>query len=167
MTSEPATPAAKQDPNDESTEHHAADAAPRSVQTSSGAELPARVLVAEDEHLIAVDLASTLENLGVEVIGPVGNGAQAVELARQQKPNLAILDIRMPSMDGLEAAGVLFCQMGIPVVIVSAYSDEEYVQSAARIGVFGYLIKPVTTDGIPIGPGHRVVEIPAACRVAG
>jgi response regulator NasT len=109
-----------------------------------------RVLVAEDEHLVAVNLQENLQTLGLEVIGPVTNGQQAVELARTEKPDIALLDIRMPVMDGLEAAGVLYRQMNIPVVIVSAFSDSDYMEQGARIGVFGYLLKPVTTDELRV-----------------
>lgn len=111
---------------------------------------PRTVLVAEDEHLLAVSLAHNLQSLGYEVIGPAANGQQAVELARAHTPHLALLDIRMPEMNGLEAASILFCQMGIPVVIISAFSDPEYLEAGARIGVFGYLLKPVTVDELRV-----------------
>jgi AmiR/NasT family two-component response regulator len=113
-------------------------------------EHPTRVLVAEDEHLVAVDISQNLRGLGFEVIGPAANGEQAVELAKEQAPDLALLDIRMPVMDGLAAAGVLFCQMGIPVVILTAFSDQEYIQASTRIGVFGYMLKPVTPDELRV-----------------
>ncbi len=109
-----------------------------------------RILVAEDEHLIAVDLANQLQALGFEVIGPAANGAQAIELAKVHQPDLALLDIRMPEMDGLAAAGVLFCQMNIPVVIISAYSDADYLDIATRVGVFGYMLKPVTRETLRV-----------------
>jgi two-component system, response regulator PdtaR len=108
--------------------------------------LPGSVLVAEDEHLIATDLAHSLGQLGVSTIGPVANGRDAIAAAKAQHPDMALLDIRMPVMDGLEAAGVLGQQMGVPVVIVSAYSDQSLVQAAAKVGAFGYLLKPTTTE---------------------
>ncbi len=109
-----------------------------------------RILVAEDEHLIAVDLSNQLHALGFEVIGPAANGNQAIELAKEHQPDLALLDIRMPEMDGLAAAGVLFCQMNVPVVIVSAYSDADYLDIATRVGVFGYMLKPVTRETLRV-----------------
>jgi response regulator NasT len=109
-----------------------------------------RVLVADDEHLVALNLTETLEQMGLEVIGPATNGQQAIEMAKLERPDLAILDIRMPMMDGLQAAGVLFKQMSIPVVIVSAFTDEQYLQRGTKIGVFGYLVKPVSDDELRV-----------------
>lgn len=109
-------------------------------------DMPATILVAEDEHLIAADLAASLQRLNFQVIGPAVNGRQAIEMAQQNRPDLALVDIRMPDMDGLEAAEQLFGQMQIPVIIVSAYSDAEYLDKATKIGVCGYLLKPVSID---------------------
>jgi len=110
------------------------------------AELPRRVLVAEDESLVATHIADYLRQLGLEVIGPASNGAQAIELAGAEPVDMALVDIRMPQMDGLEAAGVLYHRMGIPVVLLSAFSDPSYVHQGAKLGIFGYLIKPVNVD---------------------
>ncbi|MEE2908672.1 MAG: response regulator [Planctomycetota bacterium] len=112
---------------------------------------PLRVLVADDEHLIATGMRSNLEDLGYEVVGPASDGRSAVEICRVESPDLAILDIRMPEVDGLEAAGTIFGEMGIPVVILSAYSDPEYVQAGNNIGIFGYLLKPVTKNQLHVG----------------
>jgi AmiR/NasT family two-component response regulator len=120
-----------------------------SINAGPGTELK-RVLVAEDEHLIAMSIAEHLTRLGFEVIGPASNGEQAVELARQHKPQLALVDIRMPQMDGLEAAGILFRQMGIPIVVISAFTDEEYLDRGTNVGIFGYLLKPVTADELRV-----------------
>lgn len=109
-----------------------------------------RILVAEDEHLVAVDLAQHIKGLGYELIGPVSNGEQAIEIARAEQPDLALLDVRMPGMDGLGAARVIFGQMNIPVVILSAFSDPDYIRASADIGVFGYMLKPVTIDDMRV-----------------
>ena len=109
--------------------------------------LPPSVLIAEDEHLVASDLADQLQRLHVQVVGPASTGAAAIELAKTQEPAMALLDIRMSDVDGLEAAARLM-QMGIPAVILSAYSDEEYLIRSTRAGVFGYLIKPVAEDAL-------------------
>lgn len=114
-------------------------------------ESPIRVLVADDEHLIATGMQSNLEDLGYEVIGPASNGKTAVDLCRLESPDLAILDIKMPEVDGLEAADKIFGELGIPVVILSAYSDPEYVQAGNKIGIFGYLLKPVTKNQLHVG----------------
>ncbi|MEX0742417.1 MAG: response regulator [Phycisphaeraceae bacterium] len=108
-----------------------------------------RILIAEDEHLVAAALADSLTTLGYEVVGPVADGEQVVALAREQQPQLALLDIRMPRMDGLDAAAELN-EMHIPVVIVSAYSDPEYLSRGANLGVFGYVLKPVTVEDLRV-----------------
>ncbi|MDP7071013.1 MAG: response regulator [Phycisphaerales bacterium] len=112
---------------------------------------PRRILVADDEHLVAAGLVAGLKDLGYEVIGPASNGEKAIELCRAEHPDLAILDIRMPGLDGLAAAETIYNELGIPIVMVSAYSDPEYVNSGNRIGVFGYLLKPVTRDQLRVG----------------
>jgi len=112
--------------------------------------LPSRILVAEDEHLLARSLSTDLEALGYVVVGPAPNGQVAIDLAKEDKPDIALLDIRMPVLDGLAAAETLYKEMGIPVVILSAYSDAPYLESGARIGVYGYLLKPVSRDELRV-----------------
>lgn len=112
---------------------------------------PSRLLVADDEHLVASGVAVNLRELGYEVIGPAADGDEAIELCRMHHPDMALLDIRMPKKDGLTAAETIFRRMGIPVMIFSAYSDPEYVTSGNRVGVFGYLLKPVTQDQMRVG----------------
>lgn len=113
-------------------------------------DLPASVLVAEDELLLAQSIESDLNELGCQVIGPASNGRKAVDLAREHRPELALLDMRMPEMDGLVATDELWTKMNIPVVILSAYSDREYVERATVLGVFGYLLKPVSLDDLRV-----------------
>jgi AmiR/NasT family two-component response regulator len=112
---------------------------------------PKTLLIADDEHLVASGLAASLRELGYTVIGPAADGEEAIELCSSAKPDMALLDIRMPKKDGLEAAEVVFKQLLIPVVIFSAYSDQEYVEAGNRVGVFGYLLKPVTQDQLRVG----------------
>ena len=112
---------------------------------------PSKLLVADDEHLVASGVAVNLRELGYEVVGPAADGEEAIELCRTHKPDMGLLDIRMPKKDGLAAAEVIFRRMGIPVMIFSAYSDPEYVTSGNRVGVFGYLLKPVTQDQMRVG----------------
>jgi response regulator NasT len=101
-----------------------------------------RVLVADDESIIRLDLRETLRKMGHEVIGEAGDGRRAVELARQLKPELVILDIKMPEMDGIDAAKVISTEKIAPVVLVTAYSQIDLVQRAQDAGVFGYVVKP-------------------------
>jgi response regulator NasT len=101
-----------------------------------------RVLVADDESIIRLDLRETLRKMGHEVIGEAGDGRRAVELSRQLKPDLVILDIKMPEMDGIDAAKVISTEKIAPVVLVTAYSQIDLVQRAQDAGVFGYVVKP-------------------------
>jgi two-component system, response regulator PdtaR len=107
---------------------------------------PASVLLADDEHLVSLAMTHALASSGYVTVGPAVDGEQAVQLARQAMPDIAILDIRMPKRGGISAAKELFRDLLIPVVIVSAYSDTEQVNAASEVGVFGYLVKPVTPD---------------------
>jgi len=112
--------------------------------------LPATVLIAEDEALLARSLKADLDTLGMNVVGPANNGRLAVELARTHKPDMALLDLRMPEMDGLEAARVLQEELHLPIVIISAYSDREYVDSASDGGVFAYMLKPISLESLRV-----------------
>ncbi len=123
---------------------HPADGAVGSRHPSK----PRRLVIADDDHIIATGLTSTLRSLGHDVVGAAPNGQAAVDLARSSAVDMAILDIRMPVMDGLEAAGILWRESGIPTIIVSAYSDESYLSETGEKGVFAFLLKPVTPDGL-------------------
>lgn len=101
-----------------------------------------RVVVAEDEALIRLDLKEMLEEAGHMVVGEAGDGMSAVELAAKIKPDLVIADIKMPIMDGLEAAEKIIEQEICPVLILTAYSEKELVERASRAGVMSYLVKP-------------------------
>jgi len=114
---------------------------------------PHTILIAEDEHLLAQHLEADLKELGYEVIGPASNGRKAVELARKHHPDMALLDLRMPEMDGFEAAEILYNEQATPIVVVSAYSDREYVERMQKLGVFGYLLKPVSLDELRVTIG--------------
>lgn len=107
-----------------------------------------RVLIADDESLHNLALTSQLEKLGHEVVAAASNGEEAVELARQTEPDLAFLDIRMPRLNGPEAARAIAAERPIPIVILSAYSDDRTVQDAIQAPVFHYLVKPVDPDDL-------------------
>jgi response regulator NasT len=100
------------------------------------------VLLGEDETLIRLDLRRMLERAEFEVCAEARDGLEAVALARSEKPDLAILDVKMPGLDGLEAARLIMGERPVPVVIVSAYTERALVERAAEVGVFGYLAKP-------------------------
>jgi two-component system, response regulator PdtaR len=101
-----------------------------------------RILIAEDETIIRLDLRTMLEERGFEVVGEALDGEQAVELAQTVEPDLAIMDVRMPKLDGIEAARTILAERPIPIVMLTAYGHDELVTRAAEVGVFGYLVKP-------------------------
>ncbi|HLU25675.1 MAG TPA: response regulator [Longimicrobiales bacterium] len=115
-----------------------------------------RVLIADDEALHNLSLTSQLESLGHQIVATASNGREAVELARETKPDLAILDIRMPGMTGPEAAHQIAADRPIPIIILSAYSDERTVEEATRSPIFHYLVKPVDPDDL--GPAIAVAR---------
>ena len=102
----------------------------------------ARVLVAEDEVLIRVDIVETLEEGGHTVVGEAGDGEQAVQLARELAPELVIMDVKMPKLDGVQAASQIVEEGAGAVLVLTAFSDKELVERAAEAGSIGYLVKP-------------------------
>jgi AmiR/NasT family two-component response regulator len=107
-----------------------------------------RILVAEDETIIRLDLEKTLEGAGFEVCAAAKDGEEAVELARSERPDLAILDVKMPRLDGIEAARRILAERPIPIVMLTAYEQAELVSRAVEAGVFGYLVKPFRAGDI-------------------
>ena len=101
-----------------------------------------RIIIADDEPIIRLDLRKTLENMGHQVVAEAGDGAKAVELARELKPSIIILDIKMPEMDGIDAAKVITTEGIAPVLLLTAYSQKDLVDRAKDAGVFAYLVKP-------------------------
>jgi AmiR/NasT family two-component response regulator len=101
-----------------------------------------RILVAEDETIIRLDLRGLLERAGYEVVGEAKDGEEAVSLARELEPDLAVLDVKMPRLDGIEAARKMLEERPIPIVMLTAFGQKELVDRAAEAGVYGYLVKP-------------------------
>ena len=101
-----------------------------------------RVLVAEDETIIRLDLRDLLERSGFEVCAEARDGEEAVALARSEQPDVAIMDVKMPKLDGIEAARRILDDRPIPIVMLTAYGQDELVTRAVEAGVFGYLVKP-------------------------
>jgi response regulator NasT len=109
-----------------------------------------RVVIAEDEALIRMDLAEMLAEEGYDVVGQAADGAKAVELAEQERPDLVILDVKMPVLDGIAAAGQIARARIAPVVILTAFSQRELVERARDAGAMAYLVKPFTrADLVP------------------
>src|SRR5689334_24822762 len=101
-----------------------------------------RILIAEDETIIRLDLRDLLERSGHEVVAEARDGEEAIALALEHEPELAVMDVKMPRLDGIEAARRILDERPIPIVMLTAYGQEELVNRAVEAGVFGYLVKP-------------------------
>ena len=109
-----------------------------------------RVVIAEDEAIIRLDLKETLEEEGYDVVGETGRGDKAVQLVRELRPDIAILDIKMPGMDGIEAARLITKDRICGVLVLTAFSQREVIEEARDAGALAYLVKPFQkTDLIP------------------
>lgn len=109
-----------------------------------------RIVIAEDEAIIRLDLRETLEEEGYIVVADTGRGDGAIELVRQHKPDVAIFDIKMPGLDGLDAARVVSAEKICPVVMLTAFSQREVIEQARDAGALAYLVKPFQkTDLVP------------------
>ena len=101
-----------------------------------------RVIVADDESIVRMDLREMLESLGYLVVGEAGDGESAIHLSRELKPNIVIMDIKMPGMDGIEAGRILTEERIAPVLLLTAYSQQDLVERAKEAGVLAYIVKP-------------------------
>jgi AmiR/NasT family two-component response regulator len=111
---------------------------------------PRRVLIAEDEALIRLDLAEMLREEGYDVVGEAGDGQEAVELAEKLLPDLVIMDVKMPRRDGIDAATEIAAKRIAPIVVLTAFSQRDLVERARDAGAMAYLVKPFSiTDLIP------------------
>jgi len=106
------------------------------------------VLIAEDESIIRLGLKRVLEEMGHRVVAAVADGAAAVEMARRLRPDLAILDVRMPKLDGLKAAQAMVAERPLPIILLTAYSDQATVARAREAAVLAYLVKPIREDNL-------------------
>ncbi|MCX7790698.1 MAG: response regulator, partial [Chloroflexaceae bacterium] len=102
-----------------------------------------RLLIADDDPLIRMNLREMLQEQGYLVVGETGDGLSAVNLTRQVRPELVLLDVKMPHMDGITAAKMIYDEHLAPVLLLTAYSSRELVEQARAAGVLGYLLKPV------------------------
>jgi response regulator NasT len=115
-----------------------------------------RIVVAEDEALIRLDLAEMLQESGYEVVGQASNGEQAVELARELTPDLLIMDVKMPVLDGISAAEQISKERIAPVVMLTAFSQKELVERARDAGVMAYIVKPFNASDL--GPAIDIAR---------
>ena len=109
---------------------------------------PLKIVIADNESVIRMDVREMLEEAGHEVVGEAVNGKKAVELARKLKPDLCILDIKMPEMDGISAARIITGEKIAPVLLLTAFSQGDIVKKATEAGVLAYLVKPVQESNL-------------------
>lgn len=102
-----------------------------------------RILIADDEAVIRLGLRAMLEDQGYQVVGEASDGKRALELVQKLHPDLVFLDIKMPGVDGLQAARTLFAERTVPVIILTAYADRAFVEQARSAGALAYLVKPI------------------------
>ncbi|AUS86175.1 response regulator [Lysinibacillus sp. FSL K6-0057] len=107
-----------------------------------------KVMIVEDESLIAIDLKFMLEDNGYEVVAQANNGETAIELAFLHKPQLILMDIKMPKLDGLKASKIIEQQLGIPVLFISAYSEKELLLYMKQDNILGYVMKPFSEKNV-------------------
>lgn len=115
---------------------------PAAEQASSGTRPARRAVVAEDEALIRMDVVETLREAGFEVVGEAGNGEEAVALATEHKPDVVVMDVKMPVLDGISAAEQIMKAHLAPVVMLTAFSQTELVERARDAGAMAYVVKP-------------------------
>ncbi|MFJ8512107.1 ANTAR domain-containing response regulator [Lysinibacillus xylanilyticus] len=107
-----------------------------------------KVMIVEDESLIAIDLKFMLEDNGYEVVAQANNGESAIELAYTHKPQLILMDIKMPKLDGLKASKIIEQQLGIPVLFISAFSEKELLLYMKQDNILGYVMKPFSERNV-------------------
>ena len=107
-----------------------------------------RLLIADDESIRLLNLKAQLQGLGFEVVGEANDGVEAVDLATRLQPDLVIMDIKMPNLDGIDAAKRLTAQNPLPIILITAYGERELAERASEAGIFGYLMKPVSEEDL-------------------
>jgi two-component system, response regulator PdtaR len=117
-------------------------------QSPAAAPAPRRVVVAEDESLIRLDIVEILRDNGFDVVGEAGDGETAVQLATELRPDLVIMDVKMPQLDGISAAEKLSKNHIAPVVLLTAFSQKELVERASEAGALAYVVKPFTPNDL-------------------
>ena len=107
-----------------------------------------RVVVVEDEGITQLQIRKILRSKGLDVVGDAGDGQEAVAVVLETRPDIVLMDIRMPHMDGLEASRRILAEFSVCIVMLTAFSEDDYQQAAMEIGVCGYVIKPMTSESL-------------------
>lgn len=126
-----------------------------------------RVVIADDESIIRLDLKETLQRLGHQVVAEAGDGRTALELVRQHRPDLVVLDVKMPELDGIDAAKEIAAEKLAPVLLLTAYSQQDLVQRAMDAGVFAYVVKPFTETDLQPAVGVAIARFREFTAIAG
>lgn len=131
-----------------------------------------RVVIAEDEPITRMDLKEMLIDAGYSVIADVSEGFEAIEVCKNKKPDVVILDIKMPLLDGLSAAKVIIEENTVStVILITAYSDDDFINSATKIGVSGYIVKPIDEKSlvpnieVALARSREIQEIKRQCEM--
>jgi response regulator NasT len=124
------------------------------------------VLVAEDETLIRLDLRRLLEAAGFEVCAEARNGREAVSLAAAHRPDVLLMDVKMPELDGVEAARQILAERAVPIVMLTAYGYGELISRALDVGVVGYVVKPFTERELIAAVRGAIEQSPSATALA-
>ncbi|ARI76309.1 ANTAR domain-containing response regulator [Halobacillus mangrovi] len=105
-----------------------------------------RILLVEDESIVRMDIALLLQDAGFNIAGEAGDGEKAIELAHELEPDLIIMDIKMPKLDGLKASKIISQKYNIPILLLTAYSQQEFIEKAKEANIVGYIVKPISED---------------------
>ena len=111
---------------------------------------PLRIVIADDEAIIRMDLKEILQEAGHKVVGETANGRRAVAIVRDERPDLVIMDVKMPDMDGIEAARQIAADNLAPVLLLTAFDDAELIERATDAGVLAYLVKPIEEKNLSV-----------------
>ncbi|MFG6114787.1 ANTAR domain-containing response regulator [Halobacillus sp. MO56] len=105
-----------------------------------------RIVLVEDESIVRMDISMILEDAGYEVVGEAGDGERAIEVVHEKQPDLIIMDIKMPKLNGLKASKIISQKFNIPILLLTAYSQQDFIDKAKEANIVGYIVKPVSDD---------------------
>ncbi|RWR13557.1 response regulator [Siminovitchia fortis] len=107
-----------------------------------------RIMVVEDESIVRLDIVEMLEDEGWDVVAAINNGEKAIELAEALEPDLIIMDIKMPKLDGIKASEIISKKLDVPILLLTAYTQDEVIKSRKIESISGYLVKPISENNL-------------------